>query len=112
MARGDLSTLSCRLYGARRPRVHVPLPFAYQLYPLTSKEAKAALAAYSEAAEWMLQCIGPITLRAPDLCTFRDMGEFIPVVNQRQSLQSQADTTTAVDKQTDDMQTEDMHDQA
>jgi len=52
--------------------------FAYQLYPITSKEANAALAAYSEAAMWMLQSVGPITLRAPDLCTFRDMGEFIP----------------------------------
>ena len=53
--------------------------FAYQLYPITSNEAAAAWEAYNEAAAWMLASVPPFTLTRPDLCTFRDMGEFLPV---------------------------------
>jgi hypothetical protein len=53
--------------------------FAYQLYPITSREAAAAYKEYNGAALWMLASVGPMTLPKPDLCTFRDMGEFVPV---------------------------------
>ena len=74
--------------------------FAYQLYPIISKEANAALEAYSEAAMWMLQSVGPITLRAPDLCTFRDMGEFVPTSGQGRVSRGLPDRTTTIDEPT------------
>ena len=56
--------------------------FAYRLYPLASAEASAAYAAYTEAARLILQAVGPVTLGPPELCRFRDMGEFVPVRQQ------------------------------
>lgn len=53
--------------------------FAYQIYPITSNEAAAAWEAYNEAAICMLASVPPFTLTRPELCTFRDMAEFIPV---------------------------------
>lgn len=52
---------------------------AYNIYPILSNEARAAWQDYNEAVEWMLWSLGPFTLPKPDLCTFHDMGEFVPV---------------------------------